>query len=86
VFFRELQANSTLNERETQYEQQIKDYQNKLEQSTQNIQTIQLELTKFQEEKNSNEKIINSLKQDYEKLQNELGLISFRFLFFIHLK
>ena len=74
----ELQANSTLNEREAQYEQQIKDCQSQLEQSTQNIQTIQSELTKLQEGKASNEKIISTLKQDNEKLQNELqerGLI-----------
>ncbi|CAF2154407.1 unnamed protein product [Rotaria magnacalcarata] len=58
---REQKANATLNERESHYEQQIKDYQAKLEQSTHEIQ----------EEKTSNEKkfndTINTLKQDYER-------------------
>lgn len=71
-FIIELQANSTLNEREAQYEQQVKDYQSKLEQTTQTLKTLQSELTTLQEEKNAKEKIIDTLKHDYEKLQAQL--------------
>jgi len=70
-FIPERRATSTLNERESHYKQQIQDYENKLEQSIHDIQTIQSELTKLQEEKISNEKksndTINTLKQDYER-------------------
>ncbi|CAF2613624.1 unnamed protein product [Rotaria sp. Silwood2] len=68
---REQKLNTTLNERESYLEQQIKEYQNKLDQSTHDIQTVQSELIKLQEEKISNEKksidTINTLKQDYER-------------------
>ncbi|CAF1284245.1 unnamed protein product [Rotaria sordida] len=68
---REQKLNTTFNERESHYEQQIKDYQNKLDQSTHEIQTVQSELIKLQEEKTINEKksidTINTLKQDYER-------------------
>jgi DNA repair exonuclease SbcCD ATPase subunit len=79
-FILEHQANTNLNERESRYEQQIKEYQTKLDQSNHDLQNIQSELTKLQEEKVYNEKksndIINSLKQDherqYETLKTEL--------------
>lgn len=60
-----------LNERETHYETQIKEYQNKRDQAAREAQDLRTELTKVQEEKSSNEKqlndTINSLKQDFEK-------------------
>jgi uncharacterized protein YeeX (DUF496 family) len=60
-----------LNERETHYETQIKEYQTKRDQAAREAQDLRTELTKLQEEKSSNEKqlndTINSLKQDFEK-------------------
>ncbi len=60
-----------LNERETHYESQIKEYQTKRDQAARDTQDFRTELTKVQEEKSSNEKqlndTINSLKQDLEK-------------------
>jgi chromosome segregation ATPase len=60
-----------LNERESHYEIQIKEYQTKRDQAVREIQDLRNELIKLQEEKSSNEKqlndLINSLKQDFEK-------------------
>ena len=60
-----------LNERETHYETQIKEYQTKRDQAVRETQDLRTELTKLQEEKTSNDKqlndAINSLKQDFEK-------------------
>ena len=53
-------------------EQQIKDYQNKLEQSIVETQHTQAELTKVQEEKAISNDAINSLQQDLETLKAEL--------------
>ncbi|CAF1202420.1 unnamed protein product [Adineta steineri] len=69
--------NMALNERETQYQSQIKDYQIKRDESVLEIQSLQSELAKLQEEKATNDnklnKTINTIQQDFEKLQNELA-------------
>ncbi|CAF3571315.1 unnamed protein product [Adineta steineri] len=69
--------NMALNERETQYQSQIKDYQIKRDESLLEIQSLQSELAKLQEEKATNDtklnKTINTIQQDFEKLQNELA-------------
>lgn len=60
-----------LNERETHYEQQIKEYQNKRDQAVRETQDLRTELTKVQEEKACSEKqlndSLNSIKQDFEQ-------------------
>jgi hypothetical protein len=60
-----------LRERESQYEQEIDEYQKNLELSIIQNQNIQSELADLQQEKESNENtlndIINSLKEDFEK-------------------
>ncbi len=60
-----------LNERETHYEIQIKEYQTKRDQAVRETQDLRNEFIKLQEEKTSNEKqlndSINTLKQDFEK-------------------
>jgi hypothetical protein len=60
-----------LTERESQYEQQIKNYQIKQEQLTRDLERMQSELTHSHEDKLSIEKQANdsneSLKQDYER-------------------
>jgi septal ring factor EnvC (AmiA/AmiB activator) len=63
--------NMALNERETHYETQIKEYQSKRDQAIRETQDLRTELTKLKEEKTSNEKhlneTLNSSKQDFEK-------------------
>ncbi|CAF2768032.1 unnamed protein product [Rotaria sp. Silwood2] len=63
--------NMILNELESQYKQQIDEYQKNLELSLNEIQNIKSELANLQEEKESNDKILNnlimSLQQDFEK-------------------
>ena len=75
-FIIEHKLNITLNERKSNYEQQIKEYETKLDQSTDEIERIRLELSKLQDEKVSCEQTandtINRLKQDYEILKTEL--------------
>ena len=60
-----------LNERETHYETQIKEYQTKRDQAVRETQDLRAELTKLQEDKTSHEHqltdSINTLKQDFEK-------------------
>jgi predicted nucleic acid-binding Zn-ribbon protein len=78
-----------LNERETYYEQQIKEYQDNLNQVTRETEKVRVELKHIQEENDLKEKktndLVNELKQNYEKVQNELinlndrGLFSFFF-------
>ncbi len=66
-----------MNERESQYEQQIKEHQSNIDQSHHEIEKLRTELKQIQEGYNSKEKqtndLITSLKQDYEKLQTELN-------------
>jgi hypothetical protein len=81
-----------------QYEQQIKDYENNLNQVTHETQTIQTELAKIEEDKilhdNKSNTTINSLKEDYERqyeilknqlieLQNHSLIIFFSVNFFL---
>lgn len=67
----------TMNERETHYEQQIKEYQNNINQTTRETEKIRAELQQILEENNLKEKqtnaLINELKQNYEKLQLEIN-------------
>ncbi|CAF0876473.1 unnamed protein product [Adineta ricciae] len=68
--------NMALNEREIHYQAQIKTYQAEQEQSLLQIQSLQTELSKLQQEKvvteNELNKSIDVIKQDVEKLRNEL--------------
>ena len=77
--------NMALNEREIHYQAQIKTYQAEQEQSVLQIQSLQAELSKLQQEKDITEnelnKSIDIIKQDVEKLRNELEE---RGRFFIH--
>jgi chromosome segregation ATPase len=50
------------NEREIHYENQIKEYQIKRDQTVREIQDLRNELTRLQEEKFSNEKQLNELE------------------------
>ncbi|CAF3770324.1 unnamed protein product [Rotaria magnacalcarata] len=68
---RDSTSNVMLNERETFYEKQIKQYENNLNQAMRETQNIQTELVKLETEKatydeNSNN-TINTLKQDHER-------------------
>jgi hypothetical protein len=60
-----------LREHKLQYEQEIDEYQKNLELSIRKIEDVETELTNLQEEKESNQKllndIINSTKEDFEK-------------------
>jgi chromosome segregation ATPase len=61
----------TLGHRESQYEKQIKEYENNLNQATRNTENMQAELANLAQEKASHDKksnnTIESLKQDYER-------------------
>jgi len=77
-----------LNEREIYYEQQIKEYQNNINQATRETEQIRAELKQIHEENNLKEQktneLINELKQNYEKVQIELnnqGRFIFSFYF-----
>ncbi len=74
-----------LNERETYYEQQIKEYQDNLNQLTRETENVRVELKHIQEENDLKEKktndLVNELKQNYEKVQNELMDLNDRGLF-----
>jgi predicted nucleic acid-binding Zn-ribbon protein len=65
-----------LNEREVRYQSQIEEYQAQNDQSLLQIQNLQSELTKLQEEKTNIEtqlnETINTLKHDHEKQYKEL--------------
>jgi predicted RNase H-like nuclease (RuvC/YqgF family) len=67
----------TLNEREIYYGQQIKEYQDYINQATHETEKIRAELHQIHEENDLKEKktnaLINELKQNYEKLQIELN-------------
>jgi predicted nucleic acid-binding Zn-ribbon protein len=66
----------TSNEREAQYEIQIKEYQNKSEHDAREIQDLRSQLTQSQKDKIANEtrveENINTLKQDFEQQCKEL--------------
>ncbi len=73
-------ANLEVSGRESQYEQQIKEYQSNIDQASRETEKVRTELKQIHEENLSKEKqtndLINTLKQDYEKqgekLQQEL--------------
>lgn len=71
----------TLNEYQSKYEQQIRDYEKDLNRATAETERIRVELAKFEEEKSLQEKrtslLINSLKDEYEDSRRQ-GLLSFR--------
>jgi len=71
IFILERKEKMILRERESQYEQEIDEYQKNLEISIIQNQNIKSELENLQQEKESNENtlndIINSLKKDFEK-------------------
>ncbi len=75
-----------MSERESQYEQQLKEYQSNLNQAHEAAEKVRADLSQIREENLSKEKQINdsihTLKQDYEKLQNEQStfLLFFSFL------
>ena len=76
-------ANLALNERETQFQEQLQNYQTNLNQAIENSEKVRNELKQIQEENLSKEQqlneVINQLKQDHEKVQTELnqqGLLS----------
>ncbi len=77
----ERQVDRTVNQDESHYEKQMKEYENNLNQATTETQHIRTELAKLEEEKvlhdNKTNSLINSLKQDYERqyeiLQNQLN-------------
>ena len=59
--------NMALNDRETHYEAQIKEYQTKRDQAVRETQDLRNELTKLQEEKAANDTQLSASKQDLEK-------------------
>lgn len=70
IFLLEQKEESIAKKCRSQFEQEIDEYQRNLELSIDKVETIHSELANLQEEKESNEKIlndeINSLKLDYE--------------------
>jgi uncharacterized phage infection (PIP) family protein YhgE len=72
----ELKASSTLSERESQYEQQIKDYQNNISQAARDTEQVRTELKQSQEQsvqkENDSKKLIDQLQQKYDQLQADL--------------
>ncbi len=77
MIFLDRTANLALSERESQYEQQIKEYQSNVNQASNETDKIRTELKQLYEENISKEQqtnhLINTLKQDCEKLQIELA-------------
>ena len=67
-----------LNQRESFFEQQIKEYENNLNQATRQTESIQNEFAKLEEDKTVHEQksnsVILSLKQDYENQFDQLKL------------
>ncbi len=78
-----------MNEREIYYEQQIKEYQDNINQATRETEQIRAELKQIHEENNLKEQktneLINELKQNYEKVQIELNNQG-RFIFSLHFR
>ena len=66
--FIERTANSAVSERESQYEQQLKEYQSNINQAIRETDKVRAELKQIQDENSSKEKqtndLINSLKQE----------------------
>jgi len=60
----ERKAHKTLHQREAKFEQEIREYQEKLEQTNRETQQLQSELEKLQEEKTNLNNTINALTQD----------------------
>ncbi len=78
IFIIELETQKTLHQHEAQFEQQITEYREKLEQADDTIQHLQSELEKLQAEKTNFKDTITSLTQNLETLKTELqdrGLI-----------
>lgn len=65
-----------LNDREAYYQTQIRELQARQDQSLLETKDLQSQLAKLREEKTANKnqylETMNTLKQDYENLQNEL--------------
>jgi uncharacterized coiled-coil DUF342 family protein len=72
----------TLNERETYYEQQIKEYQTNINQAIRETEKVRNEFKEIHEKNDLKEKqsqaLINELKQNYEKIQSELAELNNR--------
>jgi uncharacterized coiled-coil DUF342 family protein len=72
----------TLNERETYYEQQIKEYQTNINQAIRETEKVRNEFKQIHEKNDLKEKqsqaLINELKQNYEKIQSELAELNNR--------
>jgi chromosome segregation ATPase len=82
----ERKAHKTLHQREGQFDQQITEYREKLEQANLTNQHLQSELEKLQEEKMNFKDTITSLTQNLETLKTELqdrGWILSHFLSFL---
>ena len=78
-------ANLAVNELQSQYDQQIKEYQSNINHALEETNKARVELKEFQEnnllkEKQTND-LTHSLKQDNEKLQTELKHRGTSFLF-----
>ncbi|CAF3513773.1 unnamed protein product [Rotaria socialis] len=69
---RERKAHKTVHQREAEFEQQITDYENRIEQANLETQRVQIELAKFQEEQSKLNHTNNSLKLDVDRLKIEL--------------
>ncbi len=78
-------VNNIHNEQELQYTKQIKEYKNNLDRAYENIQNLQDELTKLQEEKSTYEKQLDQSNHEYERLQTELQNRGLRFFFCLSL-
>ena len=77
MIFTDQSANAAVTELQSQYEQQIKEYQSNIKQALEETGKVRTELKQFHEENLLKEKqineLINSLKQEKEKLQSELN-------------
>ena len=67
-----------LNEQQTDYDKQIREYERNLEQAMQRTQAVQNQLVELQQDKSSHDhkanETIGSLKEDYERQYEQLQI------------
>ncbi len=77
-----------MHQRESEFDQRIREYQDELEKANLKTQHIQAELVKLEEEKTKSDDTINSLQKDLDILKTEFqdqGLILFLWSMFLHI-
>ncbi len=85
IFILERKTSRNLHQRDAQFDQQINEYEKKLEQANLQNQHLQSELEKLKEEKMNFNETINTITHDFETLKIELqnrGLMIFAIPYF----